>query len=54
MLVVAQTNAKTLPYLSISWIIKRPKNKVKELLKNTEQVKLNFHSIPQSLKILRR
>ncbi len=38
----------------ISGIIKRPENKVKDLQKNTEQVKLNFHFIPEALKILRR
>lgn len=40
--------------LNISGIIKRPENKVKDLQKNTEQVKLNFHFIPEALKILRR
>lgn len=39
---------------NISGIIKRPENKVKDLQKNTEQVKLNFHFIPEALKILRR
>lgn len=39
---------------NISGIIYRPENKVKDLQKNTEQVKLNFHFIPEALKILRR
>lgn len=39
---------------NVSGIIKRPENKVKDLQKNTEQVKLNFHFIPEALKILRR
>lgn len=39
---------------NIRGIIYRPENKVKDLQKNTEQVKLNFHFIPEALKILRR
>lgn len=39
---------------NIPGIIYRPENKVKDLQKNTEQVKLNFHFIPEALKILRR
>lgn len=39
---------------NIGGIIYRPENKVKDLQKNTEQVKLNFHFIPEALKILRR
>lgn len=35
-------------------IIYRPENKVKDLKRKTEQVKLNFHLIPEALKILRR
>lgn len=39
---------------NIRGIIYRPENKVKDLQKNTEQVKLNFHFIPEALEILRR